>query len=182
MQRSSFLRVANLGRGDGQTGVAGSPASPLTTLQPVPTKSLPDAISPGPYDIDTSAGIVHLTVQGGWRAAPGGAAIFIGDEFRRMAPMLPSLGVLDVTSVVADACPNRTRDPVFVPIGPTVEDFTTALVSVVELEHVGPTNVVLGGYPAKRLVLTLPRGFESNCERAEDHHLEERHCVAIRSV
>ena len=49
------------------------------------------------------------------------------------------------------------------PIGPTVEDFTTALVSVAELEHVGPTNVVLGGYPAKRLVLTLPRGFESNC-------------------
>jgi hypothetical protein len=157
------LAVANLGRGDSQTGVAGSSSSPVTTGQPVPTRSLPDAISPGPYDIDTSAGIVHLTVPGGWRAAPGGSAIFTGDESYEHGTNDPSLGVLDVTSVVADACPNRTRDPVFVPVGPTVEDFTTALVSVAELEHVGPTDVVLGGHPAKRLVLTLPRGFESTC-------------------
>jgi hypothetical protein len=68
-----------------------------------------------------------------------------------------------VASVVADVCPFGLTAPAFVPVGPSAEDLTTALASIAGLERLGPTDVMLGGYPAQKFVLSLTPGFERSC-------------------
>jgi hypothetical protein len=149
------------------TDPGGVPVSPPSTASvtppPSPADTPSDAIRPWRHDIQAPAGIVHLSVPPGWRQADGGAAIFSGDGAYPNTPNAPSLAVHDVSSVVADVCPSGPSAPVFVPVGPTAEDLTTALESVAGLEWVSPADVMLGGYPAETLVLSLPSGFERSC-------------------
>ena len=61
-----------------------------------------------------------------------------------------------VTSVCADDSAGAVVGPSLVPIGPEVEDLTTAIMNVAGTHWSGPTDVLIGGrYPAKKLVTTF---------------------------
>ena len=143
-------------------GPTPAPATPQATPQPMPTASLPDELAPGPYDISTPAGTVHLTLPAGWRAAADGSAVFTGDEAYETTPNGPSFGVQDVTSLVADTCLGG-QEPSFVPVGPSARELTAALEAIEHLDVVGPTAVIVGGYVGRKLVLRLPDDFENAC-------------------
>jgi hypothetical protein len=69
-----------------------------------------------------------------------------------------------VTRVVTDVCAAKRS---FVEVGPTVEDLTTALANQAGVERSGPTDVMLGGHPATRFVLTIP----GSCPGPGEGHL-----------
>ena len=143
-------------------GPTPAPTPARATSQPTPTASLPAELAPGPYDISTPAGTVHLTLPAGWRAAANGSAVFTGDEPYETTPNAPSFAVQDVSGVVADTCPGG-QGPSFVPVGPSAAELVAALEGVEQLDVVGPTPVRVGGYPGHKLVLRLPDDFENEC-------------------
>jgi hypothetical protein len=61
---------------------------------------------------------------------------------------------VDVSYVVTDVCSDEV-EVAFAPVGPTVDDLTRALENQIGVQRSGPTDVMLGGYPAKKFVLTL---------------------------
>ena len=63
------------------------------------------------------------------------------------------VGVDGPARVATDVCPTGEK-ATFVEVGPTVDDLTTALANQVGVERSGPTEVMVGGHPAKRFVLT----------------------------
>jgi hypothetical protein len=148
--------VANYQRGTSQTGVAPSSESPAP-VTPQPTDTIPQR----PFEIETRAGVVRLIIPPDWRVADHERALYTGDEpYPGNGPLL---AVQDVTTVVADTCPNRSKDPVFLPVGEAVKDLTAALQNMDGLERAGPIQILVGGHPAQRLVLSLPDGFERRC-------------------
>ena len=156
------------GGGHGGLAAAASP-SPLTSLAtspspgraatPTPTAELVE-IEAGPFDIqapDSGVGrpmLVHLTMPAGWASAEAGTAVYKldGGPGDRDANG-PNLAVHAVTAVVTDVCRSGPR-VTFATIGPSVDDMTTALVTLIGPARRRPTDVMLGGYPAKRFVLT----------------------------
>jgi hypothetical protein len=66
-----------------------------------------------------------------------------------------ALGLWIVTNMYADPCrwQESLLDP---PVGPTVEDLASALVDQVGRNASAPTDVVVGGYPATRIELSVP--------------------------
>lgn len=141
-------------------GLVGSPpasttSSPSTTATPTPDGT-PGAenwreIEPGSYVIETSQARVHLTVPAGWSGGDTGVGLFPG----RWTGMLDlAVTPYDVSYVVADACADEA-DVDLAPVGQTVEDLTAALANQAGIQRSGPADVMLGGYPAKKLVLTL---------------------------
>jgi len=117
-------------------------------------------IVPGGWSMTWAQGWIRLSVPAGWSWTDGpvaGAArtIYKGDDDG--VGNAPTLTVQDVTLVAANPCAMPRS---FEEVGPTVEDLTTALTTALAdragIESVGPTDVVLGGYAAKRLVLTIP--------------------------
>jgi hypothetical protein len=65
------------------------------------------------------------------------------------------MSVHDVTHIKANACVGEF-DVDWVEVGPTAEDLTTALLGQEGLQRSGPTDVMLGGYPAKKFDLVFP--------------------------
>lgn len=157
------LAATNLlpsGGGTAGSGLAISsspPASPTPRPSPAATPS-PGRnyveINPGSYDIPWRPGRIRVTMPPGWAMAEAGTAIYLPEGGSRYPDTnSPSLAVHAVTGVVTDVC--RAIDDVpFERVGPTVEDMTTALAALVGPEGPGPTDVLLGGYPARRFVWT----------------------------
>lgn len=116
---------------------------------------------------------IYLAMPAGWFVAAAGtdSAPFAGKTVTRHPLYLPSPTLTltlahDVTQVVADVCVDGFQVD-YVEVGPTVEDLTAALANQVGIERSGPTNVTLGGYPAKRFVLTLPSSEGPYCPGPE---------------
>jgi hypothetical protein len=128
---------------------APSAQPPAATSRP---RDLQPRIYPGRYDIATAQWLVHLVIPAGpglWSATAAGAGV------ARHPLDATSMNVTlhDVTFVANNLC---TGAPRLDAVGPTVEDLTAALAIQVGGERSGPTDVILGGYPATRLVLTAP--------------------------
>jgi hypothetical protein len=104
----------------------------------------------------------------GWWSADGGSAVVGGGEQPGLNS--PTLAGHDVRRVVTDTCPG---DAPFEDAGRTAADLTTALGSVVGLEVSGPTDVILGGHPARKLGLTFSPEFAASCGGPEGRLLWE---------
>jgi hypothetical protein len=124
---------------------------------PIPERQ---EIEPGSYYLRLPAVIesppisIRLMMPAGWASAAAGTAVFKSeDAWGYPDTNGPTLAVHAVTGVTADAC-RWGPDVRFEKIGPTVEDMTAALAILIGPERPGPNDVTLGGYPAKRFVLT----------------------------
>lgn len=76
----------------------------------------------------------------------------------------PNLGVsfFDVANIYADPCQWVLVDP---PVGPTVDDLTSALASSDVFEATAPTNVTIDGFRGKYIELTVPDYDEDECKQ-----------------
>lgn len=137
-------------------GVGGPSTTPSPSSSPAATTSpAPDSLSeiePGSYVISTSQMRAHLTMPAGWYGGETSIGLFppVGWTGSLGLELTP----FDVSNVVTDACADEA-DINIVEVGPTVEDLTNALASQAGIQRSGPTDVMVGGYPAKKFVLTL---------------------------
>ncbi len=149
----------------GCTGV-GTPsaASPAGATSSTPGESLtgfpitdePTAIEAGTYRIARSAWSVadfEVTMPDGW-------TVQYGHVFQKH-PDAPDefgfYGVL-VDEIYADACAGSSGE--LVEVGPGVDDLTAALLEQAGPAATGPETTTLGGYPATRIDLRVPEGFD----------------------
>ena len=78
-----------------------------------------------------------------------------------------ALGWESPVNVFADPChwKDSLADP---PVGPTVDDLATAFLESPGREVSGPTDVVFGGYPAKKVELSMPADLDvTTCDQGQ---------------
>jgi hypothetical protein len=139
-------------------GIIGGPlvspspsAPPAATSTPI-TPDLSTEIDPGSYVISTPQVRVRLIVPAGWSGGETNIWRLPAGGFRGMLEL--AVTPYEVSLAVADVCTDEA-DVDFVEVGPTVEDLTSALESQTGVQRWGPTDITLGGFPTKKLVLTL---------------------------
>src|SRR3990172_9192188 len=161
--------------GSNLLGAGRDPAGIDPTVSSVPSRlpSTPARPSPTPEDLEIEPGSyalimpqlrIHLTMPAGWSSAEAGAAVWKPEYgWHYSDGGRPSLGVHEVTGVATDICgPGQARDR-FLAIGPTAEDLVTAFANLADLRVSGPIDAMLGGYPARQVVLTLSPDFDALC-------------------
>jgi hypothetical protein len=163
--------------------VATSPSTSQIGGEPSPTAS-PLAVHDGPLEPGTYAATPFVgidwdpcladgalatapdcddpTVDDGLRFTfdvPDGWAGIFGTLFRADGGNEPpggaGLGFFRGGSLYSNLCPTRSGVP-DIPVGPTVDDFVTALVEHPLLDATEPVDVTLGGYAGRYLELQLP--------------------------
>jgi hypothetical protein len=145
-------------------GGSGAPAA-TPTPSPSPTPSpivLPSSgsLEPGTYSIDdrniTQATHFIFTVPAGWTTAEG----FVKKNQDQLDEIMLSTWV--VTHVHADSC-HHTTDTL-VDVGTSPDKLVSTLVALKNRVVSQPTDVTLGGFPAKRLELSVPADLDvSTC-------------------
>ena len=71
-------------------------------------------------------------------------------------------------NLTADPCHWRSGGELDPPVGPTADDLATALVEQAAGNASAPTDVTVGGYPGKRVELSLPVGLDiATCDGGE---------------
>jgi len=162
-------------------GVGGQPAatpSATPAATSVPSQSPFREIAPGDLEVSWPDGWIHLDMPPGWMMVNGFLPTCCGWSAHAATTLTrydldvdsPTLTLNldhDVTHVVADVCSDEERS---VEIGPTAEDLTTALLDQVGVLRSGPTDLVLGGYPARKFVLTMPSDA-LHCPGSEAHQI-----------
>lgn len=153
----NLLPPSNHPGGEATTSVSPSSSQASPVVGPIPGSG---TIEPGTYMFRSGPPRVIFTVPEGWlsddsQPSDGGRMI------SRYPVNGPSptvvMSVHDVTHIKANACVDEF-DIDWVRVGPTAEDLTTALLSQEGLQRSGPTDVTLGGYPAKKFDLVFPSG------------------------
>jgi hypothetical protein len=118
------------------------------------------------YSIETGAQRIVVTVPGEhWSAID---TWFLGKD------VLPPSDLFDMT-LIPYIVSNVYRDPchwmagvVTPPVGPTVDDLATALVKQAGAAAIPPTDVTVGGYPGKKVELSIPAGVDtSTCDEGD---------------
>jgi len=123
-------------------------------------------MAPGTYLLDDpglSPVPMTFTVPDGWVSLGGSYFGKLGTGDRQesldvqFAPWV-------VANLYADLCHWRANQ--LIPtVGPSAEDLAAGLVAQAGDDAVGPTDVTLGGYPAKKVELTMPAGLDvSTCD------------------
>jgi hypothetical protein len=125
--------------------------SPAPAVQGTPGPESWSAIEPGSYVIGTPQMRIRLTMPAGWKGDETGIGLFPG-RWTGMLGLAPTPH--EVKYVVTDVCAGEA-DIDLVAVGPKVDDLVTALVNQTGIERSGPTDVTLGGYPARKFVLNL---------------------------
>ena len=126
------------------------------TATPFPNETEPVAVEPGTYRIPKSTWSVAdftVTFPEGWTVQYG--HVYASnpdrdDEFGFYAV------VVDV--IYTDACEGETGE--LTDVGPSVDDLAAALLQQPGPMASGPVDTTLGGYPATRIDLTIPNGFD----------------------
>ena len=159
------LVVALAACGSGVTGEpqASTPSAtpsttPGATITPFAYSTEPVPIEPGNYRIPKSAWSVvdfTITFPEDWTAQYG--HVYASnpdqdDEFGFYAVV--------VDAIYADACVGDAGG--LMEIGPSVDDLADALLEQPGPEASGPIDTTLGGYPAVRIDLKVPQGFDLN--------------------
>jgi hypothetical protein len=122
----------------------------------VPSEFDTTALQGGLYYIDSpifTAVPFSFTLPSGWVSEN------YGHTLSKFGTPLGEVGlamfVLD--DVYADACTSDERE---IPIGPTVHDLMSALLSQVGPRTSGPFDITVGGHPGKRIDLAAPADFK----------------------
>jgi len=138
-------------------GGVGGPAAPTSAPSDAPAARGtpgPDSwseIEPGNHVIATPQMRIHLTMPAGWKGDETGIGLFPG-VWTGSLYLAPA--TYEVSYVLTDVCAAEA-DIDLIAVGPTVDDLTTALVNQTGIQRSGPTDVTLGGYPARKFVLNL---------------------------
>jgi hypothetical protein len=139
-------------------GLGGDPTAsptPSTTQTPIPSPTLaafPVAgdVAVGRYALRQRS--VRLTLEvptSGWIGEGGGSMI---KSFLSPAGAHFAVSPVGIDGVYADPCakvPDTT-------IGPSAADLAAAVAAIPGLDTTGPTDVTVGGLPAKMIVITVP--------------------------
>lgn len=155
-------------------GLIGGPAAsptqaPTATAAPLASDSRPlpsdGGVVPGRYTISGPQTLVRVTMPAGWTAGADATGSPLPDPMTVRRQSSDGGGFLDltlsndVTQVVMDVCVGLD-DEIYADVGPTVGALTNALAAQVERQKsealAGPTDVWIGGYAAKKFVLTYP--------------------------
>ena len=140
-------------------GVVGGPfISPSSSPPPAatlgPTPSLSTEIEAGSYVISTPHVRVRLTMPDGWSGGETGVWRLPPEPEGYRGMLELAVTPFEVSLAVTDVCTDEV-DVDFVEVGPTAEDLTSALANQIGAQRSGPTDLMLGGYPTKKFVLTL---------------------------
>ncbi len=154
----AFVGLYFLPRDSGPGGPAPTPSPSLTTT-PTPSASPGVAIGPldpGTYRIDDANRTpvpFTFTVPAGWAGRTDGYVYKNADQPEEVA-FVTSV----VTDVYTDACKSEGA---LAEVGPTVDDLVRALVDQVGSDASTPVDVTLGGYPAKRIDISVPADLDT---------------------
>jgi hypothetical protein len=141
-------------------------AAPAPSSSPSPSPALLEGYGPslaaGTYRQPLGTGTWTVTVPEGWEEFYG---ILWADVDGVSTPPTAggpgevALGWWTVANVFTDPChwQDSLADP---PVGPSVDDLAAAFVAQVGRDGSGPTDVVLGGYPATRVELSVPADLD----------------------
>ena len=163
---NTYVRIAIAGAAVVVVAIVGYqflPSNPDVGTDPSPTpvptaRPLADGpLEPGTYRLDNQARTLvpfTLTVQGGWTADVSGGSI--GNRPDQPGEM--GLVSTIVTHVYEDACSGAGTPT---PVGPTVDDLVRALVDQVNSDASTPVDLTIGGYPAKRVDMSIPPGLDT---------------------
>jgi hypothetical protein len=170
--------------------------SPSATPPPSPSRAATtntgteySAIDPGRYDVPWGQGRIRLTMPAGWLSAnagfgwcsarscllPQGGTTITKHRLEALGPTLSLSLAHDVESITlrvrgcADLADLRTLNAA--PVGPTVDDLSTALANQTGGRRSGPVDVTLGGHPARRFVLTMPALVGGTCRSPQGHEI-----------
>lgn len=133
---------------------------PAATPTPVPTPSLSPTslpatgtLDPGTYHIDDRriTPARAFTVPAGWATTEA----FVFKD--RDGPGEVMFGTWIVSHIYADSCHWRGT---LVDVGTTVDELASALMDQEGRDASAPTDVMLGGFPAKRIELSVPADLD----------------------
>lgn len=162
-----------------RSGGSGGPPATVTptatiapTEAPTPTSTAvrslpPGSLEPGTYRIDDpgdTAVPYTVTVPAGWSGRSDGYVFKNGD-----APGELGLSPFNVTHVYTDAC---DAEGTLTAIGPTVDDLLVALAEQDGSDASSPVDVVVGGYPAKQVAMSIADGLDTSMCRYPDEGIQ----------
>jgi len=134
------------------------PADPSATNAAVRLSGNGD-LAPGTYYLDdrafTNATRLTITVPAGWTTEEYGELYKDRDE-----PGEVKFITWVLTHVFSDVC-RWGAEGTLVDVGTTVDELVTALMEQDGREASAPTSVTLGGFPAKRIQLTVPAELDT---------------------
>jgi hypothetical protein len=153
----------------GGVGAGGEPSaspSPAPTSTPTPTAAASAAAPEFPGVSDDVAAGTYMWAAGGATPAdvtftiPAGWMSRYGIPHKdRGGPGEIAVGNWIIANVYTDPC--QWQGSLLSPaVGPTVDDLATALVAQKGRSATAPTDVTLGGYPAKRVELSIPADLD----------------------
>ncbi len=138
--------------------------TPDATDNPFPESDDPVAVEPGTYQIPKSAwSVADFTV-----AFPKGWAVQYGHVYSKHTDTDEEFGfyAVVVDTIYADACAGSNGE--LIEVGPRVDDLAEALLHQQGPKTSGTVETKLGGYPATRIDLTVPKGFDlTGCNAAD---------------
>ena len=150
-------------------GAGGEPSvspSPAPTSTPTSTAAASAAVPEFPGVSDDVAPGTYMWAAGGATPAdvtftiPAGWMSRYGIPHKdRGGPGEIAIGDWIIANVYTDPC--RWKGSLLSPaVGPTVDDLATALVAQKGRNATAPTDVTLGGYPAKRIEMSIPADLD----------------------
>jgi len=144
----------------GEPEVSTPPTTPAdgldTTTTPFAETDEPVAVEPGTYRIpgsEWSTAAYTVTFPEGWTVQYG--HVFLKDSEN---PDGFGFYAVDPDEIYADACKGSNGQ--LEEVGPSVDDLATTLLHQSGPKAKGPITTTLGGYPATRIDLAVPKGFD----------------------
>jgi hypothetical protein len=148
---------------------AETPVPSATTVVPalgsIPAGDAP--IEPGSYLVPSSAWSVAdftVTFPEGWRVQSG------HDYMKNTEDDELGFHAVVVDEIWAESCAGSNSRPI--DVGPSVDDLTAALLQQPGPTKSEPVDTTLGGYPATRIDLSVPDGFDLSACNAADVGLQ----------
>lgn len=143
-------------------------ASPSTRIDTPLGLPVSGPIDPGPYFIPRGAYSVArftFTLPSGWVSQNSARIIAKHPD----EPGELGFGPFVVTQIYSDSC---AGEGVLVDVGPTVDDLVNGLLAQRGPSASGPEEIMLGGYAAKRIDLTVPTDLDLATCRLQDIGLQ----------
>jgi hypothetical protein len=152
-------------------------SGPSPSASPSPSQS-PIALPEGDFEAGTTYFISRVGGFGSPRlifTVPAMGWSGGGSNLRKGALTAPNNSVTvaltpwNVGNLYADPCHWRSGGLLDPPVGPTVDDLATALVRQAGVTPSTVSDVTLGGYPGKKVELSLPAGLDvATCDKFGD--------------